>query len=89
MSSHMGNHQHVNIATQLLHLSAVSVNGVPTLKNVMALQSHASNANKSVPLTDRMKIKRLTANCYVGFVLCHISGPWLRQNSQMQKEEHI
>lgn len=58
MSSHMENHQLVNIATPLLHLSVVSANDVLTLKNVMVLQSLASNVNKSVPLTDRTKIKR-------------------------------
>jgi hypothetical protein len=48
----------VSIAILLLHSLETSVSGAPTQKRNMDLQLHVSNANKNVPLIERMKIKR-------------------------------
>lgn len=54
----MVNHQHVNIAIQSRRSLVVNVKDVQILKNVMGHQLLVNNANKSVPLIDRMRTKR-------------------------------
>jgi len=54
----MENHRLASTAIPLLRLLVVNANGVQIRKNAMDHQSRASNASRSVPLIDRMRIKR-------------------------------
>lgn len=58
MLSHMGSHQLANIAILSLRLSVANANGVQIQRNVMDHRLHVNSASKSVPLIDRMRIKR-------------------------------
>jgi len=54
----MASHRLANIAIPLLRLLVANANGVQIQKNAMDHRLRASNASRSVPLIDRMKIRR-------------------------------
>lgn len=58
MLSPMESHQLASTAIPLLHLLVANANDVQIQRNAMDRRLRASNASRSVPLIDRMRIKR-------------------------------